>query len=196
MSDQRFNLLPHRQMEKEFARNVLLRQVGFVAALAVAFSMLLSGWMHAKLSDEIATTRTIEKAIGVLLPDYQQALRLQARYGQLLQRQKLIETLDARRSTSVLLLSDVADALPGQIYLTKFLENGEEFSIEGRAVESAHVAKFMEQLAASQYLVGVTLNEIRSQEQDADAPFQFLISARIRLVDQLPSGVSADQLSQ
>lgn len=177
----RFNLLPHRQMSYDFCRQILWRQSAIVSVVAVALALLGQGWLSLRLADTAAQGRALNAAVGDLLVDYRQAGYLQQRYEQLLQRQRLIESLDGRRSTSVLLLADVAEALPDQLYLTRLEEDGARFTVEGRAVDNADVAKFLEKLSASAYLTDVVLNEIRAQDQDASAAFQFSLSARVLL---------------
>lgn len=177
----RFNLLPHRQMSYDFCRQILWRQSAIVSVVAVALALLGQGWLSLRLADTAAQGRALNAAVGDLLVDYRQAGYLQQRYEQLLQRQRLIESLDGRRSTSVLLLADVAEALPDQLYLTRLEEDGTRFTVEGRAVDNADVAKFLEKLSASAYLTDVVLNEIRAQDQDASAAFQFSLGARVLL---------------
>lgn len=133
MSQQRFNLLPHRQMAHRAAVRLLGRQVMLLGGLAILLAALSALSLHWRLAQSLAMNEVINAAITESLPEYRQAARLQERYAKLLQRQQLIERLDARRSTSVLLLADVADALPQQAYLTRLEENGELFTVEGRA---------------------------------------------------------------
>ena len=193
MIGQRFNLLPHRQMSQDRLRKILWRQITVASAAAIVLALLGQGWLHLRLADEREEGRTLNAAIEALLADYRQAALLQQRYEQLLQRQRLVETLDARRSTSVLLLADVAEALADQVYLTRLEEDGAQFSVEGRAVDSADIARFLEKLSASAHLTDVVLNEIRAQEQDVAAAFQFSIGARVKLASPMPSGNEAEK---
>lgn len=187
MSGQRFNLLPHRQMSQDRLRKILWRQITVASAAAIVLALLGQGWLHLRLAYEREEGQTLNAAIEALLTDYRQAAYLQQRYAQLLQRQRLIEMLDARRSTSVLLLADVAEAMPDQVYLTRLEEDGAQFSVEGRAVDSTDIARFLEKLSASMHLADVVLNEIRAQEQDVAAVFQFSIGAHVKLASPMPS---------
>lgn len=193
MINQRFNLLPHRQISLTWSRKVLLRQVTVASGLAIILALLGQGWLHLRLSDAKEVGRALDAEIGKLLPDYRQVGNLRQQYAQLLARQRLIESLDARRSTSVLLLADVAEALPGQIYLTRLEEDGERFTVEGRSVDNSDIARFLEKLTVSNYLTDVVLNEILSQEQDAAVPFQFSIRARVRLVGGISEAIEPEK---
>ncbi len=193
MINQRFNLLPHRQMSLAWSRKVLLRQMVVVSGLAILLVLLGQGWIYLQLSHVDEFGKTLDAEIGSLLPDYRQSANLRQQYAQLLARQHLIESLDARRSTSVLLLADVADALTGQIYLTRLAEDGERFRVEGRSVDNSEIARFLERLSASDYLTDVMLNEIRNQDQDAAAAFQFSINARVRLAGKISEAIESEK---
>ena len=185
VTGQRFNLLPHRQMLRDTANRVLGRQLLVIALLAIACAW--GGQRYLNLQFEKATEfgATLQGAIDALLPQSQLARQLEQRYAYLLQRQVLVESLDARRSTSVLLLADVANALPQDIYLTRFEENGERVVIVGRAVDSDSIARFMAQVSKSPYLADVVLDEIRSQDPNVSTPFQFSLKGQVVLVNQI-----------
>lgn len=169
-------------MMNDFCRKILWRQIVIISLVAVGLALLGQVWLSLRLKDMAIQGSTLNAAIGELLVDYRQAAYLQQRYGQVLKRQQLIESLDGRRSTSVLLLADVAEALPDQVYLTRLEEDGARFLVEGRAVDNADIAKFIENLSASAYLADVVLNEIRALDQDMPAAYQFSLGARVQLV--------------
>lgn len=183
-------------MVRDTALKVLCRQLVVVGMLAIICAWVGNRYLSFRLEQATGFNLTLHHAIDELMPQAQQTLQLQQRYAYLLQRQRLIESLDARRSTSVLLLADVADALPREVYLTRFEENGERVVIEGRAVDSDGVARFMEQLAKSAYLVDVTLSEIRSQDPDITIPFQFSMAGRVLLANQIATGFSSGKDAQ
>lgn len=180
-------------MSLAWSRKVLLRQMVVVSGLAILLVLLGQGWIYLQLSHVDEFGKTLDAEIGSLLPDYRQSANLRQQYAQLLARQHLIESLDARRSTSVLLLADVADALTGQIYLTRLAEDGERFRVEGRSVDNSEIARFLERLSASDYLTDVMLNEIRNQDQDAAAAFQFSINARVRLAGKISEAIESEK---
>ncbi|MFW9612001.1 MAG: PilN domain-containing protein [Fluviibacter sp.] len=185
MTAQRFNLLPHRQMRRDTAFRLLCRQLFAIALLAIACAWVGKEYLDLRLGQAASFRSTLQGAIGELMPQAQLARQLQQRYAYLRERQVLMESLDARRSTSVLLLADVANALPQTVYLTRFEENGERLVVVGRAIDSDSVADFMAQVAKSPYVTDVALDEIRSQDPDVATPFQFSLTARVILVNQI-----------
>jgi Tfp pilus assembly protein PilN len=122
-----------------------------------------------------------------MVPQYERSLNLEQQYQRMVMRQKVIEGLDARRSTSVLILNDLAAALPREVYLVRLSEDGFNFSLEGRSVEAAAIARFLEQLAHSAHLQQITLGELRVQDPDDNAVYQFSIAGKVRLTNTAPS---------
>jgi Tfp pilus assembly protein PilN len=99
----------------------------------------------------------------------------------MLERQKILERLDARRSTSVMILDDVARALPSEAYLTRLEEDGDKFRLEGKALNNGAIAKLFESLVKSERLSALALEEIRLQEGESLAPYAFLIVGSVKL---------------
>lgn len=189
----RFNLLPHREMHRQRARQILLRQALMVAVLSIGCVAVGRIFLEQQITRQAEFNSAITTATESLAPAYRQAVQLQQRYDSLLQRQQLIELLDARRTTSVLLLADVAEALPKDVYLLRFEEDGQQLFLEGRAITSAAIANFIERLTQSQFLRHVVLNEIKTQGLTPPAIYQFSIHGDVLLVGdrqlEQPAGV-------
>lgn len=183
MIEPRFNLMPHRQMKRDIAWRTFSRQalVTICAALLLTVTgiLLINKWISNKsdFGNELAD------AIQKITPDYNESLSLEQQYQRMLVRQKMIEALDARRSTSVLILNDLATALPREVYLTRISEDGTSFTTEGRPVDAEAAARFFERLSLSAYLHTVRLGEIRAQESEAGTAYYFSISAKVNLVN-------------
>lgn len=112
MTSPRFNLLPHRQIATQYAGQVLLRQaiVSIVAALLCATAGL--GLIQMRIAMVDGFNQALAAEMTDQAPSYAEARRLRGQYQKMLERQQLIEALDARRSTTVLLLNDVAESMP------------------------------------------------------------------------------------
>ena len=178
----RFNLLPHRQMRREQARQIILRQVVVVMALALGIALAITGAFELHADRQRAFNGVVQEAIDLMVPAERASERQKQRHVYLQQQKRLIESLDARRSTSVLLLSDVAQALPKEISLVRLEENGEIFSLEGKATDNAAISKYFERISKSAYLSGLTMQEIRATEEQGLILYAFLISGRVKLI--------------
>ena len=183
MMDVRFNLLPHRRMSQDLAWRVFARQVTVTASAALVITALGALVMQRSNSDQVSFQQALIEENRRLVPEYEESLRVEQQYQRMVLRQKVIEGLDARRSTSVLILNDLAAALPREVYLLLLSEDGQLFEVEGKSVDAATIARFLERLANSAYLEQVTLGEIRTQDSDGIAAYQFSITGKVRLAN-------------
>lgn len=185
MTGARFNLLPHREMSRRHAWRVFSRQA-IVAVCAALLVALVGTWVaHNSVANEISYRQELIQAIQHMAPLYEESLELEKHYQKMVQRQKVIEGLDARRSTSVLILNDVATALPREIFLLRISEDGLDFVVEGKSVNAAAVARFLERLSDSAYLQQMTLGELRIKDPETSAPYQFSIAGKVRLANDV-----------
>lgn len=177
----RFNLLPHRAQKQIWERRVLMRQIGLVLLLAFLVALVIHCVIVARLNYLEAYNGGLRSAVEKILPDFRASQQVRKQRDDMLERQKVLEKLDARRSTSVMILEDVARALPQDVYLTRLEEDGERFRLEGRSLNNAAIAKLFESLLGSERLSGLALEEIRMQEAESLAPYVFLIIGNVKL---------------
>lgn len=177
----RFNLLPHRAQKQIWERRVLMRQIGLVLLLAFLVALVIHCVIVARLNYLEAYNGGLRSAVEKILPDFRASQQVRKQRDDMLERQKVLEKLDARRSTSVMILEDVAHALPQDVYLTRLEEDGERFRLEGRSLNNAAIAKLFESLLGSERLSGLALEEIRMQEAESLAPYVFLIIGNVKL---------------
>ena len=139
------------------------------------------------MQTEMATSfsKALTLAITDQMPRYEASRGLRSQYQKMLQRQNLIEGLDARRSTTVLLMNDVSDALPREVSLVRLEEDGTIFRLEGKASEAAAIAKLVEHLSNSDYLREIVLGEVRAQEFETSAPYAFTLEGKVRLANDV-----------
>lgn len=177
----RFNLLPHRMQKQMWQKQVLGRQVSMVLLLAFLTALLIHGIVVTRLDYLESYNNSLQSAVTQMLPAYREAQQFVKQRDDMLERQKVLERLDARRSTSVMILDDVARAMLPEVYLTRLEEDGERFRLEGKAVNNAAIANFYELIVKSERLTALALEEIHVQEGESLAPYVFLINGKVRL---------------
>lgn len=177
----RFNLLPHRMQKQMWQKRVLGRQVSMVLLLAFLTALLIHGIVVTRLDYLESYNNSLQSAVTQMLPAYREAQQFVKQRDDMLERQKVLERLDARRSTSVMILDDVARAMLPEVYLTRLEEDGERFRLEGKAVNNAAIANFYELIVKSERLTALALEEIHVQEGESLAPYVFLINGKVRL---------------
>jgi Tfp pilus assembly protein PilN len=178
----RFNLLPHRMQKQMWQKRVLGRQVSMVLLLAFLTAFLIHGIVVTRLDYLESYNNSLQSAVTQMLPAYREAQQFVKQRDDMLERQKVLERLDARRSTSVMILDDVARAMLPEVYLTRLEEDGERFRLEGKAVNNAAIANFYELIVKSERLTALALEEIHVQEGESLAPYVFLINGKVRLL--------------
>lgn len=169
MTNERFNLLPHRQMSQQQAWRDFARQATAAACAACLITAVGLLVIQRSISTAAEFNRELSEANYLMAPRHEESRRLEEQYQRMVLRQRVIEGLDARRSTSVLILNDLAAALPREVYLLRLSENGSDFLVEGRAVDAVAIARFLERLSTSAYLQEIKLGEIRMQGPEAVA---------------------------
>lgn len=177
----RFNLMPHRSQAQLWQRRVLARQMSVALLIAMLSALVLHGAYSWNVNFNKAYNATLRLAVDQIAPDFRAAQQLMKQRDDMLEKQKILERLDARRSTSVQILNDVALALSSDIYLTRLEEDGALFRLEGRSVNNAAIAQFFEQIVRSDRLTSLVLQEIRMEDGGNAAPYIFSISGQVRL---------------
>lgn len=162
-------------------KQVLGRQVSMVLLLAFLTALLIHGIVVTRLDYLESYNNSLQSAVTQMLPAYREAQQFVKQRDDMLERQKVLERLDARRSTSVMILDDVARAMLPEVYLTRLEEDGERFRLEGKAVNNAAIANFYELIVKSERLTALALEEIHVQEGESLAPYVFLINGKVRL---------------
>lgn len=178
---QRFNLLPHQAMRRQWAIRVLLRQMLAIGLLAISIALLNAQIQSYRIEFAESYNKALAEAVLVQVPGYQRGQTLLAQRASLLEKKAVLEKVDARRTSSVLLMNDLVEARPEGLYFTRVEENGEAFRIEGRAMGSDAVARFYEHLGASRQLRDLVLEEIQVIEQDAGRLYGFVMHGHVSL---------------
>lgn len=186
----RFNLLPHRSFRETRARQVLARQIALVSVVAFMSALLINGAVGLKVNYLQAYNLKLQSLVDQLVPSFQESQQLMKLRDDMLEKQQVLERLDARRSTSVLILNDVAQALPQDVYLTRLEEDGDRFRLEAKSVNSASVVRFFEAIVQSERLIGLALEEIRTQDGEHAAPYVFAINGQVKLAGKKSSSIS------
>jgi len=179
--NRRFNLLPHRQMRRRRALSVLIRQMAFVTLLSVSLSGLVASLVDLQNDYVEGYNNVLNDKTMQQFGSYKQATEMVARRDSLMKKKEILERVDARRTTSVLIMNDLLKSRPDGVYLTRLNENGESFSIEGRALTGNAITKMFERVRSSEYMDDLVLEEVQWIEQGINA-FAFSMQGQVRLV--------------
>jgi type IV pilus assembly protein PilN len=163
----KINLLPFRAARK---RENIKRQMS-IYALSVILTLLILGYLSIQKISEASNLKDEENRIGTELASYQKELDEIAELERMIQEIKIkldvIKRLEKGKTGPVLLLADIADAVPAEkLWLTSFTESRGTLTLTGTAMDNETVALFMNNLEQTESIIsvdlqGATLRDLR-----------------------------------
>lgn len=172
----RINLLPHRE-QKRVARQ---RQLGILAGLALGLGAAVAVAGHtvmvAKISNQEGRNAFLNAEISKLDKEIEEINSLKEKTQALLERKKVVESLQSDRSLVVHLLDELVRRLPDGVYLKSIDRKGGSVKLAGYAQSNARVASLMRNLDDSPWLdapalvetKAIMLNNVRVSEFSLD----------------------------
>src|SRR5450631_199034 len=158
----RINLLPHRENRRKQQQKNFYILLVFVAV----FGAIVWGATHSYLSNQLeeqnGRNTYLESEIAALDKQIEEIKKLQEQTSALLQRKKIVESLQANRAETVHLLDQLVRQLPDGVYLKGVQQKGNKVAINGLAPSNARVSTFMRNLESSPYLEQPSLVEIHA----------------------------------
>jgi type IV pilus assembly protein PilN len=161
----RINLLPFRAARKR--ENV--RQQISIFVLIIIFSLLGLGYYYMKLTSEVSQLKEEEKTITADLATYKKELNeikdLEKKIKEIKTKLGVIKDLEKGKTGPVLLLADVATAVPvDKLWLTAFTESKGTLTLTGTAMDNETVALFMENLKSTEHITAVDLERTTTRD--------------------------------
>jgi len=184
----RINLLPHRelrlkQQQKEFFI-VLSVVIGLGATVWFATHTYLSG----QLDEQNGRNTYLEQEIAALDKQIEEIKKVQEQTTALLQRKKIVESLQANRAETVYLLDQLVRQLPDGVYLKSVQQKGSKVAVNGFAQSNARVSTFMRNLESSPYLEKPSLVEIHAITDKSTRLSEFSLSVSLTRTKDEPVG--------
>jgi type IV pilus assembly protein PilN len=158
----RANLLPHRQIKRAQQQKTLLAMLAFVALVGVA-TVILGHFIIAGMKDaQDRRNAFIKSEITKLDAQIKEIAELKKKTEDLLDRKKVVESLQSNRAEVVHMFDELARRLPDGVYLKSLKQNGTTVSLAGYAQSSARVSTLMRNLDASDWFSAPRLIEVKS----------------------------------
>lgn len=158
----RINLLPHREAKRKARQQqmiVISAGVAILGALTVLAGYLVIGNLTDRQEEN---NRYLKSEIAKLDKEIQEIKVLKEKTQQLLDRKKVVEDLQAGRSTAVRLLDQLVRQLPAGMYLKSIKQVDRKITIQGYTQSNARVSTLMRNLEASPWLENPQLVEIKA----------------------------------
>lgn len=175
----RINLLPYRE-QKRAARQ---KQFFVLAALVFGLGLvvLLAGHtiISGRISNQESRNTYLKTEIAKLDKEIEEIKVLKEKTTQLLERKKVVETLQANRTQVVHLFDQLVRELPDGVYLKKVDQAGPTVTLIGYAQSNARVASLMRNLDASPWLERPELVEAKAAQLNGLRVSEFTLKIRL-----------------
>jgi len=158
----RINLLPHRELKRKQQQQQFFVMLGGVVALGATIWFGGHYFMSDQLDQQKSRNAYLESEVATLDKQIEEIKKLKELTVALLQRKKIVESLQANRAETVYLLDQLVRQLPSGVYLKSIQQKGNQVSITGYAQSNARVSTFMRNLEASPHLEKPSLIEIKA----------------------------------
>ena len=158
----RINLLPHRETRRKQQQKEFFIMLGAVVGLGAAIWFAAHSYLNGQLEDQNGRNTFLESEISALDKQIDEIKKVKEQTAALLQRKKVVESLQANRAETVYLLDQLVRQMPDGVYLKAVQQQGGRVNVTGFAQSNARVSTFMRNLESSLYLEKPNLIEIRA----------------------------------
>jgi type IV pilus assembly protein PilN len=158
----RINLLPHREERRKRAR----QHFAATAVLTAIVGLVIVGAVHLYFAEMIDAqnerNKFLKGEIARLDKQIAEIRKLKDEITALLERKKIIETLQTDRAQTVHLLDELVRQMPEGVYLKSVTQKGLNVKLEGYAQSNARVSTLMRNIEASPWLENPGLVEVKA----------------------------------
>lgn len=158
----RINLLPHREIKRKRQQKEFFIMLGAVLGLGAGAWFAVHSYLSGQLEEQNGRNSYLESEIAVLEKQIDEIKKLKEQTEALLQRKKVVESLQANRAETVYLLDQLVRQLPDGVYLKSVQQKAAKVTVNGFAQSNARVSTFMRNLESSPYLEKPVLIEIHA----------------------------------
>lgn len=179
----RINLLPHREERRKRARQHFM----VLGVLTAIFGLAIVGAVHLYFAGIIDThnarNKFLKDEIVKLDKQIAEIRKLKDEITALLERKKIIETLQTDRAQTVHLLDELVRQMPEGVYLKAVTQKGLNVKLEGYAQSNARVSTLMRNIEASPWLENPRLIEVKASAVDKKRVSQFELDLAVKRVE-------------
>jgi type IV pilus assembly protein PilN len=161
----RINLLPFRAARK---RENIKRQIGIyicTVLIVIAAALIYSQRLFDRVSDLKDEETKVKKELASYKKELDEIRNLDRKIKEIKTKLNVIKNLEKGKTGPVLLLSDVADAVPkDKLWLDSLKESKGTLTLKGTAMDNETVALFMKNLENMEHITTVDLKSATSRE--------------------------------
>ena len=184
----RINLLPHRELRRKQQQKEFFIVLAVVAGLGATIWFATHSYLNGQLEEQDGRNSYLETQIAALDKQIEEIKKVQEQTTALLQRKKIVESLQANRAETVYLLDQLVRQLPDGVYLKSVQQKGNKVAVNGFAQSNARVSTFMRNLESSPYLEKPSLVEIHAVTDKTSRLSEFSLSVSLTRTKDEPAG--------
>lgn len=158
----RINLLPHRELKRKRQQKEFFVLLASVVGIGAGIWFVVHSYEDNRLHEQEDRNKYLQDEIAKLDKQIEEIKDLKDQTAALIARKNVVESLQANRNQTVLLLDQLVRQLPDGLYLTGVKQKGNSINIVGMAQSNARVSTFMRNLEASPYMEKPSLVEIHA----------------------------------
>ncbi len=160
------NLLPHRAQRRAAQRRQFFVLAGAVVATGTAIVIAVHTYFSGQIEYQNGRNDYLNGEIAILDRQIDEIKKLKEQTQALLERKKVVESLQSNRSETVRLLDQLVRQLPDGVYLKSIKQTGAKVNVVGFASSNARVSTLMRNFEASPFLEAPGLVEIKAVTVD------------------------------
>jgi type IV pilus assembly protein PilN len=185
------NLLPHRAERRKAQQRQFAILAGATAAVGLGIVILVHGFFAQRIDNQNARNRYLEEQIAVLDKQIDEIKKLKEQTQAMLDRKKVVESLQANRTEAVRLLDQLVRQLPDGLYLKSVKQTGDVVNVVGYATSNARVSTLMRNFEASPWLQDPRLVEIKAAKVGNANLNEFNLNVKVtRATEQAQPGAA------
>jgi len=183
------NLLPHRAERRKAQQRQFVAMAGATAAIGIGIVVLVHGFFAQRIDNQNGRNRYLEEQIGQLDKQIDEIKKLKEQTQAMLDRKKVVESLQANRTEAVRLLDQLVRQLPDGLYLKSVKQTNDVVNVIGYATSNARVSTLMRNFEASPWLQDPKLVEIKAVKVGNANVNEFNLNVRVtRATEQAQAG--------
>ncbi|SMF51516.1 type IV pilus assembly protein PilN [Alteromonadaceae bacterium Bs31] len=156
------NLLPWREAHREEKKKQFLTQLAGVCILAVGAAFLWIQSVEGSIENQRTRNNMLQTEISQLEKQVQEIKDLKRKRRELIDRMKVIQDLEGKRSIIVHYFDEFAKAMPDGVYITSIKRTGNNLSIRGVSDSNNRVSTLMRRLDKSEWFSEPNLKSVEA----------------------------------
>jgi type IV pilus assembly protein PilN len=179
MTPIRINLLPHRQLRKARQQRFFAILAAIVAGLGLATVAAGQAYLANARAGQEARNNFLKEETAKLDKQIAEIAELKQKTDDLLERKKVVESLQNNRGEAVVMFDNLMRHLPDGLYLKNVKQTGDALVISGFAQSSARVSTFMRSIEQTELFNEPVLVEVKSVMVGPVRSYEFTLNVQI-----------------